>query len=323
MDKPRIFYFCHRHSSPRGGQKHTYRHVDILSQNGYKAFVFHPGEEFRLSWFKNQTPVISESMFYRMIDPDRDLVVLPEDLGPAILEYPGRKVIFNKNLFFGFRSLELEGSSPYPYHSKDVVAAFAVSEHNRLHLQFAFPSLHVERVYLEVDPNIFRFVPLNKKKRQIAFVAKDMDGLHACYHMINARAKAGISSGSAFEWIWIHDRSEQETAAILGDALIFLFLSHSEGMGRMPLEAMASGCLLASYASGPLPEIIPQYGIFLPGDIVSLAAHIEKIMMSYDSYLDMWEGAVNCGLEVVNSYSPERQKRCLLESWDRIFKMLG
>ncbi|QEE27297.1 glycosyltransferase [Terriglobus albidus] len=323
MYKPRIFYFSYRHNSPTGGQKHTYRHVDILSRNGFSAFVFHPGPEFRLTWFQNETPVITESEFYSLVDPDRDVVVLPEDLGTAITCYPGRKVIFNKNLFLGFRALGLPDVPMYPYSAPDVVAAFVVSEHNFSHIQFAFPRLHVERVYLEVNTDIFRFNPLSQKKPRIAFVAKDIDGLLTCYHMTKARTMAGLNSGAAFEWIEIREKTETETAAILKEALIFLFLSCSEGMGRMPLEAMASGCLLASYGCGPLHETVPPYAAFSPGDIVPLVTHIEKIMSSYGTSLDVWQNAVMQGLKVVQDYRPERQERALLQSWHRILNTLG
>jgi hypothetical protein len=322
LKRSKIFYFSHRHNAPTGGQKHTYRHVDILSQNGYQAFVFHPGDEFRLTWFQNETPVITESAFYNMISPHTDFVVLPEDLGLRINLYPGRKVIFNKNLFLGFRSLGLADPPLYPYDAPDVVAAFTVSEHNRSHLQFAFPHLFVERVYLEVDTNVFRFCPLPEKRPQIAFVVKHVDGLLSCYHMINARAKAGLNRGNRFDWTCVQGKSERETATILHESLIFLFLSLSEGLGRMPLEAMASGCLLASYECGPLYETIPRYAMHPPGDVVSLVTHLENIMNSYNDSANIWDQRVRLGLDVAKAYSPERQRRTLLGSWNRLLAKL-
>src|SRR6266542_5500719 len=103
--RSRIFYFAYDHNRPSGGQKDTYQHVDILNRAGYEAYALHRTKGFRLGWFENSTAIVSDEWFWRRRDEERDIVVLPEDLGPAICSYPGHKVIFNKNLYHGFRAL--------------------------------------------------------------------------------------------------------------------------------------------------------------------------------------------------------------------------
>ncbi|MDZ7262908.1 MAG: glycosyltransferase family 1 protein, partial [candidate division KSB1 bacterium] len=77
-----------------------YKHVDILNKHGYPAFALHRQKGFRLIWFDNETNVIYFDEFKRLYHPDRDFLVLPEDLGSKILSFPGQKVIFNQNCYY-------------------------------------------------------------------------------------------------------------------------------------------------------------------------------------------------------------------------------
>jgi Glycosyl transferases group 1 len=318
MRKGRIFYYCYRHNKPTGGQKHTYRHVDILNQYGFDAAAFHPGRAFRLTWFENNTRVISYSQFARSFDSDLDFVVLPEDLGLEICAFPGRKVIFNKNIFYGFRCYGTSRCTSYPYQSPDVIAALTVSEHNRAHLQFAYPHLLVERVYLEIQPDIFRFSRLRDKKAQIACVQKAPESLLSLYHTVQSRSLSGLNNAGIFNWEFLGEKSETKTALILRESLLFVFLSVAEGLGRMPLEAMASGCLVAAYGNGPLHETIPRIYTFEHSNIIALATFVETVMNSFPDRLDQWEPAVKAGLQIAQGFSAQRQERSVLDAWEKI-----
>jgi Glycosyl transferases group 1 len=317
MGEARVFYFCYAHNRPTGGQKHTYRHVDILNKHGFTAFIFHPIDNFRLTWFENDTRVIGYSEFVRTFDPTRDFVVLPEDLGLKINEFEGQKVIFNKNLFYGFRCYPNRAGLRYPYFN-DVVAVFTVSEHNRAQLQFAYPSLHIERVYSEIRPDIFSWRAVTDKKPQIACIGKNPESLMAVYHTMQARAAAGFNNGTKFKWIFLGDKSEIETAAILRESLLFIFLSVTEGMPRMPLEAMSCGCLLATYGHGPLKEVVPATYRFEYGDVVGLTVYIEAVMASFPNNLERWASVLAEGREIAASYSLERQETSVISAWRQI-----
>ena len=315
---PRIFYFCYQHNIPRGGQKHTYRHVDILNANGFDAAVFHPGEDFRLTWFENQTRVIGYSEFIRAINPDRDFVVLPEDLGGGITDFPGRKVIFNKNTFKGFECFGTDEIHLYPYQSLEVVAAFAVSEHNQRQLQFTYPDLQVEKVDIEIDPAIFSFCALEKKAPIIVCAMKSKEILLPVYHMVQARAAANLNRGREFQWVFLDHYSEQETARILHDALLFLFLNVAEGIGRMPLEAMASGCIVASYDYGPLGEALKARSRFEYGDPISVVKFIEEVMALYPTVSQERILELEEGREIATHYSLANQEAGVMSAWKRI-----
>ena len=110
MSGARIFYYCYSHNEPLGGQKHTYRHVDILNAHGFEAYALHQKAGFRLTWFENRTRVIDEHGFHQIYDPERDYLALPEVLGARILDFPGRKVIFDKGLYLRLACLPPDGA---------------------------------------------------------------------------------------------------------------------------------------------------------------------------------------------------------------------
>jgi glycosyltransferase involved in cell wall biosynthesis len=320
MSQPRIFYYCYSHDRPNGGQKHTYRHVDILNANGFDAAIIHPASDFRLSWFDNETRVIDMSQFLAIVDPIHDFIVLPEDLGQRILEFPGRKVIFNKNLYHGFTCYSEQSDTLYPYHSPEVVAVFTVSRHNEDVLRYTYPKLLVKRMYAEIDPTIFRFCPLVNKRPQIVYVHKARESTLAIRHIIESRAQGGFSSGRQFRWYPLEDLSQCELAASLFNSLLLIFPSVYEGLPRMVLEAMASGCVVAAYGNGPLAEILPSRYSFQHSDLLGITTFVEEVMNSYPAALDKWSAVVKEGRQTAETFSVERQTRHLVEAWNEILQ---
>lgn len=316
---PRLFYHCYDHQQPRGGQRETYRHVDILNANGWEAYAFHSTEDLRLTWFPNDTRVIGPSGFEALFDPAEDYLVLPEDLGWKINRYPGRKVIFNKCVGFGFAALGDTVRERYPYQSPDVVATFVMSENNHRDLLLAFPTLRTYRMSTEVDPDLFSFRPLPSKKPLIAVVTKTRSLAFSAFHMINARATQGLNNGSRFEWTFLGRLQEQELAACLRDALLVLYASEADGSTpRTLLEAMSCGCLLAPFALSSILEGLPPDTTFPAGDFPALVTFVEQVMASYPDDLAGWQPRADAGRRIASEFSPARQRDAVLAAWTDI-----
>lgn len=314
----KIFYFCYDHQKPTGGQKDTYRHVDALNDLGFHAYVVHWSERFRLEWFENDTRVIDMRACATMFDDAKDYFVVPEDLGARILSLPGRKIVFNKGIYHGFSCLGQTAECQYPYLHHDVVAAMVVSEQNAEHLRFAYPRLPIYRVCPEIDCVTFRLRTLSEKRPLIVFVPKARAAVATLFHLLHSRAAAGLNRLAPFEWVPLMDRSEAEVATLLGEALLLIFLSVEEGLPRTPLEAMASGCLIAAYDSGPIKEAVPPGFRFPIGAEVDIARYIETIADAYPERLDGWQALAVEGLELARSFSAERQKATLAAAWEQI-----
>jgi hypothetical protein len=309
----RIFYFAYSSNKPTGGQKCTYRHVDILNRNGFDAYIFHETEGFRLTWFDNDTRVIGPSSFSTLVDPRTDIVVLPEDLLQRLHDFPCRKVIFNKGIYHGFRSLGTQIPSSYPYCDPSVIGAFVVSGHNNNCLRKAFPQLRIWQVSPEVDVTRFRFRQWNAKARRIACAAKNLGQLAVVYHTVAARAQACLNSAGTHEWVVIEDKTESEVADILSTSQVLLFLSVEEGLPRLILEGWASGCITVTYSVGPLSELAIDGTAFSYGDHEAVVDLVEEIASGSD--YRRWEAAAILGHALAREYSPARQERETLAAW--------
>ncbi|HJT79021.1 MAG TPA: glycosyltransferase [Gemmataceae bacterium] len=314
----RVFYYCFDHNRPTGGIKQIYRHVDILRRHGCEAFVLHDTPGARATWFENQTPVIDRATFAGRHDPAADFVVLPEDLGARILDFPGRKVVFNQNVWYGFAAFGWSLPPRYPYLDPEVVAALAVSDHNREYLRFAYPRLEVLRVWYGVDAARFTPRPLASKDRAIACAPKALPEVYALLHLLQSRARQGLNRLGGYDWVLLQGKSEAEVAALLNRCRLLLFLSTAEGLGLLPLEAMLSGCLVAAYAVGPPREYLPPQFQHEPHDLLGLARWVEALAEPPPSEVAAWQAVADAGRATALRYGLEREEESVLAAWARI-----
>ncbi|MBN1850760.1 MAG: glycosyltransferase [Deltaproteobacteria bacterium] len=319
--QPQIFYFCYDHQKPSGGQRQMYRHVDILNQHGYQSFALHMQSDYRLTWFDNQTAVISLDKFQKIYRSEHDIMVLPEDLGDRILSFPGKKVIFNQGVYLGFYSLGLKKVRAYPYLDSDIKAVIVVSEHNREYLEFAYPGVKIYRTFNGVEDKKFTYQPVQQKKKQIACLpAKNPLDLAQVFHILSSRSVQGLNQTGDYQWSFIENLSETDVIRTLQDSLIFIFLSTEEGFPLMPLEAMLSGCLVVGYKAGPLLECLNNGNSFLcpKGDALAVARTIEDITTSLQSNAADLQTVSLAALNKAGEYSPKREEESIITAWEGI-----
>jgi glycosyl transferase family 1 len=315
--EPRIYYWMYSNRIS-GGEKHSYEHVDILNDCGFEAYALHlTGKPH--TWFNNHTRVFEGLSFWDIYDPKRDYLVLPEPLGASISSLPGKKVVFNKNLYIGFDALGLnQASVRYPYVESEVVAAFAVSNHNYQTLAFTFPKAKLFRMYARINCDMFAYRPLSDKKRRIAVVVKAKEPLSVLYHILNARAQAGLNNLSDYEWTFLRGYTHNQVAKILCESLMLISLSTYEGLPRIILEAMASGCIVISYGTGALKEcLMPEYR-FEPDDFTAMARRIEEIAKAFPANMESWGPCTVAARKIAEEFTYERQRKHVIEAWERI-----
>jgi hypothetical protein len=321
--RPRVFYHCYRHQSPTGGQKRTYRHVDILNASGEEAYVVHPGGPYRLTWFDNDTAVMPEADFQATFDVARDYLVLPEDLGHRVADYPGRKILFNKNVFLGFAALD--NDTPSPYTRPDVVGAFTVSMHNAACLRIAYPALPIYTVGTFIDPARFRYRPLAAKEPQIACAVKSQGRtadaqLCTIRHLLAARLGASSHHGADWRWVWLKGLTEGETGRVLEASSILLFLSVEEGLPRLVLEGSMSGCLVVGFPFGPLRECPPLAFAANPGEPDGVVRFIESVIRDPRAAAASWQPHVDANRALTLEHSADRESRTVLEAWEALWR---
>ncbi len=153
---PRFIYYCYAHQRPTGGQKHTYERVSLLREFGLNAFVYHPVDGFLLSWFEHSLLPIGPTLLSSIVDWEKDIFVVPEDLGLEIRKLPGRKVIFDKNPFLRARALGFSSSDSDPFLDNNILGVFTVSQHSAELLRSYYHKLRVFIVTPHLDESKFR-----------------------------------------------------------------------------------------------------------------------------------------------------------------------
>jgi glycosyltransferase involved in cell wall biosynthesis len=323
MGSPAVYYLCFGHNAPSGGNRQIYRHVDILNRHGLDAAVVHGEEGFRLTWFENDTRVVDLGRFHAAFDPARDWVVVPEDLGPAIDAFPGRKVIFDQSLHYGFQVLGRERPAPYPCLRPDVRAVLTVSPEVRDLLSFVYPRAEILAVINGIDVDRAAR-PLRDRRRAVAFNAtKNPIEVATAHHVAMARAAQGLNALGDFTWTFLEGVTEAEVARALDESLIFVTLSLHEALPLMPLEAVASGCLVVAYGIAAVAGYLPEAYRVPPLDLRALVERIEAMAASFPDDLGRWEAARAAGLAAAREHTLGRQEKSVLGAWARILDRTG
>jgi glycosyltransferase involved in cell wall biosynthesis len=228
-------------------------------------------------------------------------------------------VVFNQGAYQTFLHVTPEIQQLVaPYCHPDFVATIAVSEDSRRYLQFVFPKHPVFRIYNAVDPALFRYEP--NKKRQIAFM---MNRKKADVTQV-VRILRFRKSLDGFETAAITDKTEAETARILRESQIFLSFCSSEGSPMPPLEALACGCITIGYhGRGGMEYLNDQYAFPVEAeDVIGFVETVERIIAELrDNPQPLLEKARRASVFVHETYSPQREERGIVETWEQILRL--
>jgi glycosyltransferase involved in cell wall biosynthesis len=249
--------------------------------------------------------------------PERDFLVVPEDIGGEYRTLPCRKVVFNKNIYYGAAALNSDGGFDR-YLDGDTVAAFAVSDANSAYLRYAYPRLKIFTLYPEVDSAAFFHQPVSAKKRIIAVGPKGRRDVITLVQLLKARRTQGLNALAGWKCVLLEGLTEAEVAATLADSTVFISLSTAEGLARMPLEAMSAGCLVAAYDVGSAQEYLPPSSRFQVGDFVGIAKWVEAIAAAYGADRPALDDVARPGRALALRYSRQRQVDAVAEAWTEI-----
>ncbi|MGP5220318.1 glycosyltransferase [Arthrobacter rhombi] len=255
---PAVYYLAPEEPAASGGIKVIYRHVDVLVSLGIVSAVVHPREGFRASWFSNETPVIPASDLQLR---SNDILVVPECYAPGFEHLPTnvRIVVFNQGPHHTFDRIGLDPERPGAPYSQlpNLAAVLTVSNDGAELLRMTFPDTPVWTVRNVVDESVFYPIP-ERPRRNVAYVpSRRPDELSQLLHLLNARRE--FSTG---EWslTGLSGLTEIEMANALRRSSIFLSLSHRDGFGLPPAEAMACGAYVIGHPGGGGTEFFdPAY----------------------------------------------------------------
>jgi glycosyltransferase involved in cell wall biosynthesis len=279
--RPTVYYLCPESSTPAGGIRVIYRHVDTLNAAGIPAYVVHPHPGYRAGWFDSTTPTLGAA---EVVASPEDVLVVPEFYGPSLGTVPEgpQIVIFNQNAYRTFDLIDRRTAEPgAPYaHLSRLAGLLVVSEDNAELMRHTFASTPVAVARPVIDPTLFHPVP-EVAPRRLSYVAYRRP--HEREHLLHTLAARGVLDG--WEVVEIAGVAETETARIMRETAIFLSFSDLEGFGLPPAEAMASGCYVIGYDGLAGREFFDERdSVNVPnGDVLAFARAVEAAMARYES----------------------------------------
>jgi hypothetical protein len=332
-----------------------YRHVDILNEAGFPAYVLHSYSPFTCTWFEHDTPV--RHMFGPRVPGVREVLRgsvrgysgLPRSLARAIGRRVGRggdspmtlssddvlavsgvmaqgdykvypgvpRVIFNQGAYSTFRNWTPASN---PYARDDVLGVMTVSSDSEAYLRTAFPDrLPIVRVRYSIDPCVFSYSAA-KEKRIVYMPRKNSEHAHQVLSILGLRGKL-----DDWDVVTIEGARQDEVASLLRSSAVFLSFGGPEGFGLPPAEAMSAGCVVVGYhGMGGKEFFRPEFSYPVEfGDIRSYVETVEKVLDRYDRDLVGFLSVGRAASDFIQStYSPEREAKDVVQAWTQFLARL-
>lgn len=259
-----ILFFCPPVTVINGGIKHIFRMAEVLVQAGYDAVVFE--EQGRRPWWLDTTaPVVGQGAFRQ----DRDqILVLPEDqpqIFKVFASWPNKKVVYVQNHFYAALGLGTAES----YADFGIAHILCSSQTIGDFMQFRHKGIPLSVIPCLVDSSKFHSNKL--KEKEIVYMPRKRP-VEALY--LQDLFRYANPDLKAWRWTSIENKSEADVAQAMEAAGVFLSLSRLEGFGLTPLEAMASGCIVAGFMGiGGREYATPENGFWVEEDDFSGACN--------------------------------------------------
>jgi len=282
-----------------GGIKTLHRHAEALAELGFDAAVFQP--DGPPSWFETRARLLT-----RFAPGASDILIFPEALNGILLEMvqlPVRKVLFCQAHYYTL----FNAIGPERYGALGFERIACQSEIARGFLERVLGLCDIAVLPCFIDAALF--FP-REKTMQIAAIPKKLPREAAAVQRI-FNLKYPELSGTG--WDIIDNRSERETAESLGRSAILLSLPFLESFGLVPLEAMASGAIVAGFTGyGGQEYATPENGFwFAPDHLEEVADALAQIVTGIKTDDAQVRKVREAGFATAARYSKERAATAL------------
>jgi hypothetical protein len=280
-----------------GGIKMMYRMVDALRLVGHDATIWHGQEGHRYDEFRSSAPV------HHGLTADLapgDVLVMHEVGGPRWSFLPGDLpvVMLCQGWVFVLQGVGADDELGPGYPGwPQVCAVLATSAYiERYVVALSGRDLPVYRVPVLIDDATFRPLP---KRRIIAYMPRRRGAEMAAAIQLLRRA----DRLPGWEFRAIDGLAEDEVAAALGEAAIYLSGAEREGFGLPAAEAMASGCVVVGFTGDGGTEFMdPSYcTVVHDADVLGLADGVAEAAHLFDDDRPVWQAGADAGRGVVLS----------------------
>jgi hypothetical protein len=309
----RILYFTTVYDRPVGGVRTIFRHVEELRGMGFDAYVVSNDTNEPPTWFETTAPILSMKPTLGIMADD--VFVYPE-VGASFLEATAkltrRRVVFVQNqdgLFEGIKDYpnwEAAGVEHALYCSRYVAG---IAER-----MFRFKSSQVVRCVVDRA----KFKPGPKRSRVVTMPRKRQRDLP----VIRQAFEHMWPQYTRLPWFTLHGVGEDVVASHMSEAAVFLSLSWREGLGLPPLEAMASGALVAGFTGLGGREYASQdNGLWVAEDDLFAAADAvgQALRLTLEEP-DKAAAMRQAGFATADHYSAEGMRQDLRSFWENFLR---
>ena len=351
--KTRILFFCPSFDTPIGGVKQIYRQVDVLNELGFNAFVLHPENNSKETWFKNRTRLLfNKDAFRRSIlhadinfkgvlarfiktyikktkngsfprtteteVSSSDILVYPEVFANDLfLNFPkNRFVIYVQECFQIFEGRKDQHD---PYVQDNLIGVMLNSKHGKSYMKYVYPNVNTSIIRHAIDSNLFKG---KRKKNQIALMSRklprDASQLKNIFKMTKYANTWSIVDINAK----IKNNTIADVAYILSESKLFINLASTEGFGLPGVEALSSECIVIGYAGfGGFEYMSPEFTFPIPErDILSLVQKTIEISDVLDSSgFDTYADQIQKGKDfVLKTYNNKNESKDIANFWNKV-----
>lgn len=283
--KPTIYYAC-RLPLSAGGELVNFQHVASLRKSGWRAVVLlDDSSQVVMPSRPFSVPMVQHGAGLKFAP--HDVVVMPEVTPHKAWQSMAqqcRVVMHNQNPFYTYRSFD----NILALNTFGLFGALCCSRFTREVLQRWGSTIDWQVVQPFVLP-VFVQAGLQsgvQRKRQIAFMPRKRP---AEAPLLKAMFISMYPELADVPWVEISNMGRAEVAQLLAESQVFASLSHLEGLGLPPLEAMAAGCLVAGFTGqGGAEYATPDNGRWveegdLEGFVHALAADVKADVSTVDT----------------------------------------
>lgn len=304
-------YYCISGPPRLGGQHVNVEHVVALRNMGLRACLLYmlPGTEAER--FESEAPVVLWSRETPLTDGD--VIVVPESWPKVVRMFSGfacRKVLHCQNPYYVFHSFE-DADTIGAWGYRDILSCSAFT--TGMLRSFGYRHLlHTVRPALAPQ---FRF-PAGGKALQIAYMPRKRENESV---FVKGLFRSLYPQYKEIAWVAIKDVSREECARVLQESQIFAALSCHEGLGLPPLEAMASGCVVAGFmGQGGAEYADPANGFWVQeGDYAGFARQLAQAIEA--SRTPWWrQELLRNYAQTLQHYSRASFTASLAEAWQTI-----
>jgi hypothetical protein len=254
------FFTLDTKGNPTAGVANIYEHVKVLTDLGYKAYILHEKNDYKLrgdsegmglaDWLGEEyanLPHISIESQQLNVGP-QDFLIIPEIFANVMdqtKQFPCKKVVFSQSYDYLTELLPL-GRRWTDYGFNDVITT---SEKQGNYIKSLFPSARTHVVPVSI-PEYFK--DSDKPKIPVVSIVTRNQGEAA------KLAKMFYLQHPIYKWITFKELrglSREQFAEELGKCCLAVWLDDSAGFGTFPLEAIQCNTPVI----GKMPNMIPEW----------------------------------------------------------------